>query len=73
MANQQEEHFEIFDSENKECLGQLPRSEVHRTGKLHRSVNVILINNQNEILLQLRAANKVVCPSKWDLSVCLNS
>ena len=67
-----EELFDLFDENNVEYIGQCPRSEVHRTGKFHRAVNVILCNEKGEILLQKRATTKTVAPGKWDLSVSTN-
>ena len=64
-----EELFDVFDENNETYLGQVPRSEVHRTGQYHRAVNVILVNSAGDILVQRRSSRKVVCPNKWDLSV----
>jgi len=81
---QGEELFEVFDEANERSLGLVPRSEVHRRGLLHRSVNVFLvllphddlaadaIGGMSEdplVLLQKRAANKDIAPGEWDLSV----
>lgn len=68
-AVEPEEIFEIFDATNDVCLGQMPRKEVHRTGKYHRAVNVVLLNGEGDILVQKRADSKVICPSRWDISV----
>mmetsp|Transcript_19230 Transcript_19230/g.24300 ORF Transcript_19230/g.24300 Transcript_19230/m.24300 type:complete len:181 (-) Transcript_19230:201-743(-) len=67
-AVEPEEIFEIFDATNDVCLGQMPRKEVHRTGKYHRAVNVVLLNGEGDILVQKRADSKVICPSRWDIS-----
>ena len=50
-----EELFDVFDENNETYLGQVPRSEVHRTGQYHRAVNVILVNSAGDILVQRRS------------------
>lgn len=47
----------------------LTRSEVHKRGLWHRSIIVAIINENNEILLQQRSANKEKNANMWDLSV----
>jgi isopentenyldiphosphate isomerase len=44
------------------------RSEVHRNGDWHKTVHVWLMNNNHELLLQLRANNKESFPGCWDIS-----
>ena len=63
-----EEQFEIFNEDNSKVVGLMPRSVVHRDGFLHRAVNVIVLNSQEQVLLQKRASSKDVCPSCWDIS-----
>jgi len=61
---------EIFDvvNERDEVIGQAPRSEVHRTGLLHRAVHVLVFNSQRRIFLQKRSLKKDRQPGKWDSS-----
>lgn len=66
-AENAEEIFDVVD-ENDQVIRQEFRGVVHRTGLLHRSVNIVLFNTRNELLLQQRSPNKTVCPSAWDLS-----
>lgn len=47
----------------------LTRNEVHKRGLWHRSIIVAIINENNEILLQQRSANKEKNANMWDLSV----
>ena len=44
------------------------RSEAHRTGLWHRSAHIWIYNNKSEILLQLRSADKIIFPGRWDIS-----
>ncbi len=50
-------------------IGEISRKEVHVVGAWHSSIHAYIINNKNEILLQLRTANKDIFPSVWDISV----
>ena len=61
---------EIFDvvNERDEVVGQLPRSEVHRRGLLHRAVHVLIYNSKGEVFLQKRSKNKDTFPQRWDSS-----
>ena|SRR3990167_5599357 len=68
-STEETEFVDTFAKDNKTFLGTIVRSEVHRKGLFHRSVNVLLFNSQNELLIQKRANTKRVCPGKWDLSV----
>jgi len=69
----EEELFELFDEENKSTGKTEKRSIVHKTGLLHRAVNVLLYNSKDQLLIQQRAASKLVCPLAWDLSVRKNN
>ena len=62
---------ELFDvvNENDVVVGCLPRSEVHATNLLHRSIHTIVINDRNEVFLQLRGPDRDNNPSLWDTSV----
>lgn len=64
----EEELFEVFDPEGR-LLGLRPRSEVHRSGAWHRSVNLFLFDGRGRLWLQRRAQGKDVLPGRWDLSV----
>lgn len=47
----------------------LPRSEIHKQGLWHRAIIVAIVNENNQILLQQRAANKEKNANMWDISV----
>ncbi|MDB6038234.1 MAG: hydrolase [Verrucomicrobiales bacterium] len=61
---------EIFDvvDDRDEVIGQASRAEVHRTGKKHRAVHVMVFNKRGEIFLQKRSLKKDNHPGVWDSS-----
>jgi isopentenyl-diphosphate delta-isomerase type 1 len=61
---------EIFDvvNDRDEVIGQAPRAEVHRTGKKHRAVHVMVFNERGDIFLQKRSLKKDNHPGVWDSS-----
>ena len=61
---------EIFDivNDRDEVIGRAPRSEVHRTGLLHRAVHVLVFNAAGEVFLQKRSMLKDTAKGKWDSS-----
>jgi isopentenyldiphosphate isomerase len=64
-----EELYDLVD-ENNNLLGiTKPKSLVHKDGDWHRAVHVWVANNQGQLLLQLRSANKIGYPNYWDVSV----
>ena len=71
MEAESQEIFDVVDSTNTTIIDLVARPIVHKTGLLHRAVNVILTNAKDEVLLQKRVPTKVVCPSLWDLSVSI--
>jgi isopentenyldiphosphate isomerase len=64
-----DEMIEIVDAEGR-VLAVRKRSEVHGDPSLlHKVVHVLVFNDNGELLLQKRSANKDVAPGKWDTSV----
>jgi 16S rRNA (adenine1518-N6/adenine1519-N6)-dimethyltransferase len=61
---------EIFDvvNERDEVIGKASRSEVHRTGLMHRAVHVLVYNSRGDLFLQKRSLKKDRQPGKWDSS-----
>jgi isopentenyl-diphosphate delta-isomerase type 1 len=61
---------EIFDvvNERDEVIGQMTRREVHRLGRLHRAVHVLVFNKRGELFLQKRSMKKDNFPGRWDSS-----
>ena len=53
-------------NENGEPTGEiLDKNEIHKEGKYHKEVALILLNDKGEILLQKRASTKEIEPNKW--------
>ncbi|MGH7127781.1 MAG: NUDIX hydrolase [Planctomycetaceae bacterium] len=62
-----DELFDVVDAADR-VIGQLPRSEVHRRGLLHRAVQVFVFNSRGELLIHRRSATKDECPLLWTSS-----
>ncbi len=62
---------ELLDvvNDNDEVTAQAMRSVVHQQGLWHRGVHVFLFNEQGEMLIQKRSADRANSPSLWDCSV----
>lgn len=62
---------ELLDVVNDEDMvtGQVMRSVVHQQGLQHRGVHVFLFNEQGEMLIQKRSADRANSPSLLDCSV----
>jgi isopentenyldiphosphate isomerase len=45
------------------------KSEIHKKGYYHNTAHIWFYTNEGEILLQQRAASKVIYPLLWDVSV----
>lgn len=67
MKANNEELF-IVVNENDQILDYLPRLECHKQNILHRSVGIILINDQDQILLQKRSKKKDIWPGFYTVS-----
>ena len=64
-----DELIDIYDENNNFTGVQKMKSEAHRDGLWHRNIHVWIYNSAGEILLQLRAKDKLVFPDVWDVSV----
>ena len=64
-----EELIDVLDENGVKTGEILPRSEIHKKGLWHRAIVVAIINENNEILLQQRSANKEKNANMWDISV----
>ncbi|MBT8763415.1 NUDIX domain-containing protein [Desulfohalobiaceae bacterium Ax17] len=62
-----QERIEVVD-ENNNPIAVLSRNEVHRQGLFHRSVLVLVYNQEGKVFLQKRHRNKNLYPGRWDLS-----
>ena len=63
-----DEIFDIVD-DNDNVTGQAARSDVHRSGLLHRGVHLLLFDSHGCMLVQKRSADRKQYASLWDCSV----
>lgn len=62
------EYIDILDEAGNLTGKTESREEVHKKGYWHRAINVFIINKDNQLLIQKRAANKKKHPNLWDYS-----
>ncbi len=65
-----EEEKVILVNEQDEPIGLMPKMEAHEKACLHRAFSVFVLNNNNEIMLQQRAAKKYHSPLLWTNTTC---
>ena len=65
-----EEERVILVNENDEQIGTMPKMEAHEKALLHRAFSVFIFNNNNELMLQQRAAHKYHSPLHWTNTCC---
>ena len=63
-----EERLDILDERGDKTGRSETYAEVHRSGSMHRSVHVLIVNSEGQLLLQKRASNKQAYPNCWDIS-----
>lgn len=63
-----DELIDICDEYNNLTGETIMKSKAHREWIWHRTAHVWIYNSQKELLLQLRAAQKELYPSMWDIS-----
>ncbi|PIS05094.1 MAG: NUDIX hydrolase [Candidatus Buchananbacteria bacterium CG10_big_fil_rev_8_21_14_0_10_42_9] len=63
-----EELFEVVDENNFSTGEVLTKSEVHTKGLWHRTVEVWILNSNNELLIHKRSAEVERHPNLWDNS-----
>ena len=59
------ELLEVFYENGKPTGEILDKNKIHKEGKYHKEVALILLNNKGEILLQKRSSAKEIEPNKW--------
>lgn len=64
-----EEHV-ILVNEKDEPIGLMPKLEAHEKALLHRAFSVFVLNDQNQVMLQQRAAHKYHSPLLWTNTCC---
>lgn len=60
----------ILVNEKDEQIGLMPKMEAHEKALLHRAFSVFILNSNNEIMLQQRAAHKYHSPLLWTNTTC---
>lgn len=68
MKNSSSEDLVIVVDANDNILDYLPRAESHKSGLLHRTIGIIILNDKDEILLQKRSENKDTFPGMYTIS-----
>ena len=63
------EQIDVLDENGIKIGLSMSRKEVHQKGLWHRAIIVAIVNEENQVLLQQRAANKEKNPGMWDISV----
>jgi len=64
------EELVILVNEQDEVLGTMPKMEAHEKAVLHRAFSVFVLNDNGEIMLQQRAAEKYHSPLLWTNTCC---
>ncbi|WP_452224767.1 NUDIX hydrolase [Lacinutrix chionoecetis] len=64
-----EERIDIVTQGGKPTGTSALKSEIHAKGYYHNTVHIWFYTTNGEILLQQRAASKIICPLLWDVSV----
>lgn len=64
-----DELIDIVDKNGNPTGVSAPKSEIHTKGHLHNTAHVWLYTSDGKILLQQRAASKLIYPLLWDVSV----
>lgn len=62
--------FVILVNEKDEPIGLMEKMEAHEKAVLHRAFSVFVFNDNNELLLQQRAADKYHSPLLWANTCC---
>jgi len=60
----------ILVNEQDEQIGLMPKMEAHEKALLHRAFSVFILNKNNGIMLQQRAAQKYHSPLLWTNTTC---
>jgi isopentenyl-diphosphate delta-isomerase len=60
----------VLVRENNDVIGYMEKMEAHRLGLLHRAFSVVIYNDQGEMLIQKRSANKYHTPGLWSNACC---
>jgi isopentenyl-diphosphate delta-isomerase len=64
-----EEYIDIVNKNGTPTGVSVPKSEIHSKGHLHNTAHVWFFTSEGDVLLQQRAASKLIYPLLWDVSV----
>jgi isopentenyldiphosphate isomerase len=64
-----DEIIDIVTAKGKPTGKTALKSVIHKEGHFHNTAHIWFYTKKGEILLSQRAANKVICPLLWDVSV----
>lgn len=64
-----EEYIDIVTKDGKATGTSAMKSIIHSKGHFHNTAHIWFYTNNGMILLQQRAASKMICPLLWDVSV----
>lgn len=59
--------LEVMDRTNRP-IAAMPVEEAHRQLLPHRSVQILVYNQENKLFLQQRSSKKSIYPGRWDVS-----
>lgn len=65
-----EQELVILVNEQDQQIGLMEKIEAHEKALLHRAFSVFILNKDNEIMLQQRAAHKYHSPLLWANTCC---
>ena len=63
------EYIDIYDENNNPLEKSKEKTQAHEEGDFHRTAHIWIINENKELLLQKRSANKVFYPNLWSIFV----
>ena len=63
------EYVLLVDEEDNE-IGIMEKLQAHQEAVLHRAISIFVFNDQHELLLQQRAAEKYHSPLQWTNTCC---
>jgi len=64
------EEFVILVDQNDHEIGEMEKQEAHLQNKKHRAFSVFLLDENNNLILQQRAASKYHSPGLWTNACC---
>lgn len=64
-----EERVILVDEQDQE-IGTMEKLQAHQCAALHRALSIFIFNDEGEVLLQQRAAEKYHSPLKWTNTCC---